>query len=83
MSEILKNAVVHNIPFWVLTVFAIFLLVGAAFTPPMFVIDSSIIAGVGELAGFGALWCVVKAIDKGTSASLKHHNTEINIGDSK
>lgn len=79
MKDILLNAVVYNIPFWILTLLAAFLLIGAAFTPPLFVIHSSIIAAVGEICGLGALWCVVKAIDKGTNTTLKHNNTEITI----
>lgn len=81
MKDLFLNAVLYNIPFWILTILAAFLLIGAAFTPPLFVIDSSIIAAVGEVCGLGALWAVVKAIDKGTNTTLKHNNTEITIGD--
>ena len=47
--------------------------------PPPGVIDSSVIAAVGELAGFAALWQIAKAIDKGVDAALRKGDTEITI----
>lgn len=80
MLKVLKDAVEGNIPFWILTFTSLFLLIGAVFTPPRFVIDSSIIAAVGELAGFGALWCVVKGIDNGITTKAKTKSgTEISV----
>lgn len=61
----------------ILTITSILLIVGAFFVPPLAVIDGSILAAVGELAGFGAIWQVSKAIDKGVDASVKHNDTEI------
>ena len=34
---------------------------------------------VGEINGFVAMGAVIKAIDKGSSASIKHNNTELTI----
>ena len=83
MAEILKKAIVGNAPFWVLTIFAILLLAVAFILPPTAIIDKSILTAVSELMGFGALWAVVKAIDNGTTAKLKHNNTELTVGDSE
>ena len=47
--------------------------------PPPGVIDGSVIAAVGELAGFAALWQLAKAIDKGVDAALRKGDTEITI----
>lgn len=69
----------HDIWLRILTITSIVLLVGAFFVPPMAIIDSSILAAVGELAGFGAIWEVSKAIDKGVDASVKHNDTEITV----
>ena len=81
MGKILKEAIAGNTPFWVLTIFAI-LLLGVAFAlPPTAIIDKSILTAVSELMGFGALWVVVKAIDKGTPAKLKHRDTTLTIGE--
>lgn len=81
MGQIIKQAVSNNTPFWILTIFAILLLAVAFILPPTAIIDKSILTAVSELMGFGALWAVVKAIDNGTPAKIKHNNTEITVGD--
>lgn len=63
----------------ILTITSISLIVGAFFVPPLAVIDGSVLAAVGELAGLGAIWQVSKAIDKGVDASVKHNDTEIQV----
>lgn len=81
MGQIIKDAIKGNLPFWILTVTAILLIVTAFLLPPMAIIDSSVLAAVGELAGFGALWAFIKAMDKGLDAKVRHNNTEVLIGD--
>lgn len=81
MGRILKEAIIGNVPFWILTIITILLIVAAFLCPPMAIIDGSVLAAVGELAGFGALWAVVKAMDKGIDAKVKHNGTEVMIGD--
>lgn len=81
MGKILKDAVVGNTPFWVLTIFAILLIAVAFILPPTAIIDKTVLTAVGELMGFGALWAVVKAIDKGTPAKLQHGSTTLTVGD--
>ena len=81
MGKIFKQAIVGNTPFWVLTIVAILLLIVAFVLPPTAIIDKSILTAVGELMGFGALWAVVKAIDKGVPAKISHNNTTLTIGD--
>lgn len=72
----------HDIWLRILTITSILLISGAFFVPPMAIIDSSILAAVGELAGFSAIWQVSKAIDKGVDASVKHNDTEITVTNS-
>lgn len=43
--------------------------------------DPSVLAAVGELFAFAALGTVIKAIDKGSSASVKKGDVEIKIDD--
>ena len=81
MGQVLKKAIVGNTPFWVLTIFAIILLAVAFALPPTAIIDKSVLTAVGELMGFGALWAVVKAIDMGTSATLKHGKTSLTVNE--
>lgn len=79
MGERLKEATKDNTAFWVCLAISIALLIGGALTPPIFVIDKSIFIATGELFAFAALWTVMKAIDKGVDAQIKHNNTEISI----
>ena len=79
MRDIFKNAVTGNKPFWVLTITAIMLLVASWIVPPTGVIDPSVLAAVGELSGLGALWCVVKAMDKGVATRVQHKDVTIDI----
>ena len=76
---IIKDVVTSNIWFKILTIAAIALIVASWFVPPMAVIDGSILAATGELLAFGALWVVVKAIDKGTPATMTHGSTTISV----
>lgn len=55
------------------------MLIGAALTPPMWVIDGSILAAVGELFAFASLFKAGEAIDRGLDAKIKHGKTEIEL----
>lgn len=55
------------------------LIIASFITPPMWIIDGSILAAVGELFGFAALGEVAAAIERGHSASISHGNTTIEI----
>lgn len=80
MGERIKKATLHNTWFWVLMITAIVLLVAAFLCPPTAVVDKSILAAVGELAGFAGIGTVIKALDMGVDAKVKHNNTEITVG---
>lgn len=69
----------HDVWLRILTLTSIALLVWGFVLPPPGVIDGSVIAAVGELAGFAALWQLAKAIDKGVDAALRKGDTEITI----
>ena len=81
--ETIKTVVTSNIWFKILTITAIALIVASWFVPPMAVIDGSVLAATGELIGFGALWIIVKALDKGTPASIHHNGTTITVNKDK
>ena len=81
MGEILKQATHHNVWFWVLMLTSIGLIIASWMVPPMAVIDGSVLAAVGELAGFGALGALIKAMDMGVDAKVKHKDTEVTVGD--
>ncbi len=79
MAEILKKAVFKNVYFWIFSGVAIALLIGSFFCPPVGIINESVLMATGELFGFAALGTVIKAIDKGVDAKVKHNNTEVEL----
>lgn len=81
MFDNIKSAIEHNTAFWVCLIASIFLLVGGALTPPIFVIDKSIFIGVGELLSFGALGAVYKGLDQGVKTTFKKGDVKLTVGD--
>lgn len=69
-----------NIWFYILLFFAIGLLIAGLIIPPPGVIDPSVLKGVGEIFAFGVLGTVIKAIDSGLDARLKHGDTTLTLG---
>ena len=79
MREFYKNYLSNNLFFWFFSIIGVILIVTAFLLPPLSVIDNSVLIAVGEINGFAALGAVIKAIDRGSSASIKHNNTELTI----
>ena len=79
MGKILKREWESNIWMRILTISSILLILFSFFVPPLGVIDGSILAAAGELEGFGVLWIVMYAIEKGTNASFKKGDVEMEI----
>lgn len=79
MKEILKVTWESNIWLRILTISSIILIIASFFIPPLGIIDGSILAAVGELEVFGVLWIVFHAIEKGTAASFKKGDVEVEI----
>ena len=79
MKEFYKNYLKSNLFFWLFSGIGLLLIIIAFFIPPAAYIDSSVLIAVGEINGFIALGAVLKAIDNGGSASIKHNGTEVTI----
>lgn len=79
MREFYKNYLENNAFFWFFSIIGVILIVTAFLLPPLSVIDNTVLIAVGELDGMIALGAVIKSIDKGRSASIKHNNTELTI----
>lgn len=79
MREFYRNYIQSNLFFWLFSGIGLLLIIIAFFIPPAAYIDSSVLIAVGEINGFIALGAVLKAIDNGGSASIKHNNTELTI----
>lgn len=83
MKDMDCNTRAHWISFWICLLVSIFLMVGSALIPPMFVIDPSIFRGVAWLFGFAALAQVPSIVQSGKTAILQHGNTSLTVGDDK
>ena len=65
--------------FWLFSSIGLLLIIIAFFIPPAAQIHQSVLIAVGEINGFAALGAVIKAIDKGSSATFHHNGTEVTI----
>ena len=83
MREFYKNYLQSNLFFWLFSGIGLLLIIIAFFIPPTAYIEQSVLIAVGEINGFIALGAVIKAIDKGRSASIKHNGTELDITSNK
>ena len=79
MKEILKVAWESNIWLRILSISSILLIIASFFVPPLGVLDGSVLAAVGELEALGVLWIVLRAVEKGTGASFKKGDVEVDI----
>lgn len=69
----------HKNVFLVCLLTSVGLILASFITPPMWIIDGSVLAATGELFGFASLGEVAAAIERGHSASISHGNTQIEI----
>ena len=83
MREFYRNYLKDNTFFWVFSIIGVILIIVAFILPPLSVIDNTVLIAVGEIDGMIALGAVIKAIDKGESATFTHNNTSITIGKEK
>ena len=79
MREFYRNYLKDNTFFWLFSIIGVILIIVAFILPPLSVIDNSVLIAVGEIDGMIALGAVIKAIDKGESATFTHNNTSITI----
>ena len=79
MKEILKETWESNIWLRILSISSILLIIASFFVPPLGIIDGSVFAAVGEIEALGVLWIVMRAVEKGTGASFKKGDVEVDI----
>lgn len=79
MREFYKNYLENNFFFIFFSISALLLLVAGFVAPPLGDISNNVLIAVGEINGTLAIGAVIKAIDKGRSASIKHSGTEVTI----
>ena len=83
MRKILKETWESNIWMRILTISSILLIIAGFICPPLAVISGSVLTAVGELEALGVLWIVLRAVEKGTAASFKKGDVEVDIKDNK
>lgn len=79
MKKILKETWESNIWMRILTISSILLIIAGFICPPLAVISGSVLTAVGELEGLGVLWILMRAVEKGTGASFKKGDVEVDI----
>ena len=69
----------YNTPFFILGGIALVLLIISWIAPPPMQVHESVLKAVAEIFGFASLWTIVIAIEKGTGASLRKGDVELEI----
>ena len=69
----------YNTPFFILGGVALLLLIISWIAPPPMQVHESVLQAVAEIFGFASLWTIVIAIEKGTGASFKKGDIELEI----
>lgn len=81
MAKEVWSILKSDVWFYIFSFTAIALIIASFVVPPLGVLDSSVLAGVGEIFAFASLGAVIKAIDKGVGATVQHNNTTVTIKD--
>ena len=69
----------YNTPFFILGGIALVLLIISWIAPPPMQVHESVLQAVAEIFGFASLWTIVIAVEKGTGASLRKGDVEVEI----
>ena len=79
MKRFFDAYVKWNIPFFILGGIALILLIISWIAPPPMQVHESVLQAVAEIFGFASLWTIVIAVEKGTGASLRKGDVEVEI----
>ena len=77
----IKMCIVGNFWFHIFAIFSMILITASFLCPPLAVVDGSILAAVGEIFAFAALWTLIKAMDEGHTATITNKDITLTIGD--
>ena len=77
LKELQKGCTKAMIAAAILSFIAVGLIVASFIIPPQGVVDGSVLAAVGEIFAFAALFAVWEAVDKGIDAKIVHGDTTI------
>ena len=79
MRGFYRNYIANNLFFWLFSGIGLLLIIIAFFIPPTAYIEQSVLYAVAEINAFIALGAVIKAIDKGSSATFQKGDTSVTI----
>ena len=79
MKHFWNEYIRYNIPVSILGSIALVLLIISWIAPPPMQIHETVLQAVAEIFGFASLWTIVIAIEKGTGASLRKGDVELEI----
>ena len=79
MKRFFDAYVKWNIPFFILGGVSLLLLIISWIAPPPMQVHESVLQAVAEIFGFAALWTIVIAVEKGTGASFRKGDVEVEI----
>ena len=79
MKKFYNRYMLKNVPFHVFGMTSIVLIIASFIVPPLGIIDGSVLAAVGELCAFAALWAVLKAMDKGIDATFTKGDISVSL----
>lgn len=77
----IKMCIVGNFWFHIFAIFSMILITASFLCPPLAVVDASILAAVGEIFAFAALWTLIKAMDEGHTATITNKDITLTISD--
>lgn len=77
--QTIRDVIIADIGFHILTTISIILIVTSFFIPPLGIIDPSVFVAVGELFAFAALWELHVAVRKGLDAKISHHGMTLEL----
>ena len=82
MKRFFDAYIKYNAPFFILGGVALLLLIISWIAPPPMQVHESVLQAVAEIFGFAALWTIVIAIEKGSTASFRKGDIELEIKES-
>lgn len=82
MKRFWDSYIRYNIPFFILGGVALLLLIISWIAPPPMQVHESVLQAVAEIFGFASLWTIVIVVEKGTGASFRKGDVELEIQES-
>lgn len=80
MVKIIKQATIHNTPFWVFSAISVSIGVASFIIPPTGIIETSVLKFISWMFAFATLYVVMTSIKEGIDARLTKGDIMLEIG---